>query len=76
VGLPPLAPTQLIEPDEGDARPLLVADFDDRHHPQLRRRARLRRQAYAGRGWFAPGVAPVRARVEQFLASRPAEGLR
>jgi hypothetical protein len=75
-GLPPLAPAQLIEPDDGPARPLVLVDFDDRHHPQLRRRARLRRQAYAERGWFAPGVDPVQARVEQFLATRPAEGLR
>jgi hypothetical protein len=76
VGLPPLAPAQLIEPDDGPARPLLLVDFDNRHHPLLRRRAALRRQAYAERGWFASGVDPVQARVEQFLASRPPEGLR
>jgi hypothetical protein len=76
VGLPPLAPEQLIEPDDGPSRPLLLLDFDDRGHPQLRRRARLRWQAYAERGWFAPGVDPVEARAQQFLDSRPAEGLR
>jgi hypothetical protein len=76
VGPPPLAPAQLIEPDDGPARPLLLLDFDDRHHPELRRRTRLRREAYAERGWLAPGVDPVRARVERFLATRPAEGHR
>jgi hypothetical protein len=76
VGLPPLAPEQLVEPDDGPARPLLLLDFDDRHHPLLRRRAALRRRAYAERGWLAPGVDPVEARVQQFLDSRPAEGLR
>jgi len=62
--------------DGGPARPLLLVDFDDRGHPQLRRRARQRRQAYAERGWFAPGTDPVQARAERFLDSRPAEGLR
>jgi hypothetical protein len=76
VGPPPLAIEQLAEPDDGPARPLLLVDLDDRHHPTLRRRARLRRQAYAVRGWFAPGTDPVQARVEQFLATRPAEGHR
>jgi hypothetical protein len=76
VGLPPLAPAQLVERDDGPSRPLVLVDFDDRHHPQLRRRARLRWQAYLERGWFAPGIDPVQARVEQFLATRPAEGLR
>jgi hypothetical protein len=76
VGLPALATEQLTERDDGPTRPLLLVDFDDRRHPQLRRRARLRWQAYAERGWFAPGTDPVQARVERFLATRPAEGLR
>jgi hypothetical protein len=76
VGLPALAPEQLVERDDGPVWPLLLVDFDDRGHPQLRRRARLRWQAYLERGWFAPGVDPVQARVEQFLATRPPEGLR
>jgi hypothetical protein len=75
-GLPALAPEQLSERDDGPARPLVLVDFDDRHHPTLRRRTRLRRQAYAERGWFAPGTDPVQARAERFLDSRPAEGLR
>jgi hypothetical protein len=76
VGLPPLAPAQLIERDDAPDRPLVLLDFQDGHHPELRRRARQRREAYLERGWFAPGVDPVQARAEQFLASRPAEGLR
>jgi hypothetical protein len=36
VGLPPLRPGQLVQPD-GDGRPLLVVDPTDRHHPLLRR---------------------------------------
>jgi hypothetical protein len=72
VGPPPLAPAQLIELDDGPARPLLLVDFDDRHHPTLRRRTRLRRQAYTERGWLAPGVDAVQARVASTTArSRP-----
>jgi hypothetical protein len=52
---------------------LLLIDFHDRHHPLLRRRSRRRQEAYAERGWFAPGVDPVQARVERFLATRPKE---
>jgi hypothetical protein len=74
-GRPALAPEQLIEPDDGPARPLLLLDFDDRGHPELRRRARRRRQACEGRGWLAPGTDPVQARVERFLATRPTEAL-
>src|SRR5262245_10296919 len=75
-GLPPLGPGQLVEPDEGPARPLLLIDLHDRHHPALRRQSRRRQDAYADRGWFAPGVEPVQARAERFLAGRPREGLR
>jgi hypothetical protein len=70
-GLPPLGPAQLVEPDEGPARPLLLIDLHDRHHPALRRQTRRRQDAYADRGWFAPGVDPVQARAERFLADRP-----
>lgn len=73
VGLPPLDERKLVEPDAGPERPLLLVDFQDRHHPRLRRRSRLRREAYAERGWLAPGADPERARVERFLASRPRE---
>jgi hypothetical protein len=49
---------------------LLLVDFEDRHHPLLRRWSRLRRVAYEERGWYAPGVDPLRARVDRFLADR------
>jgi hypothetical protein len=39
-------------------RALLLVDADDRHHPELRRDARTRREAYAARGWTVDGVAP------------------
>jgi hypothetical protein len=70
-GLPALAPEQLVEPDDGPARPLFLVDFDDRHHPVLRRWARERREAYAERGWYGVGVDEVQARVEAFVAGRP-----
>jgi hypothetical protein len=70
-GLPPLAPAQLVEPDDGPARPLFLVDFDDRHHPLLRRWARERREAYAERGWYDVGADPIRKRVEAFVAGRP-----
>jgi hypothetical protein len=50
---------------------LLLIDLDDRHHPLLRRWSRQRRGLYAQRGWFAPGMDPFQARVQQFLANRP-----
>ncbi len=53
--------------------PLVLVDFDDRHHPVLRRRARHRCAAYAERGWYQAGIDPVRARVEAFVAARPKE---
>ncbi len=53
-------------------RQLVLIDFDDRHHPVLRRWSRQRWAAYRREGWFAPGVSPEQGRVEQFLATRPA----
>jgi hypothetical protein len=73
VGLPALGSMELTEPNSEPVRLLLVVDVDDRHHPVLRRRSRSRREAYDRRGWFAPGVEPVQARVNEFLATRPAE---
>jgi hypothetical protein len=70
-GLPPFGPGVLVERDDVPARPLLVVDFLDRHHPVLRRRSRRRRAAYDEHGWFGPGVHPVEARVAQFLDNRP-----
>ena len=71
-GLPPFTPRQL------EARPgippLAVIDFHDRHHPALRRDSRARRQAYAKRGWFAPGIDPVVGRTALYLDTRPRSG--
>jgi len=68
-GLPPITHEQLAQAHT-DCRPLLIVDFQDRHHPELRRRSRQRRPAYARRGWFPVGVEPAQARVNQFLAQR------
>jgi hypothetical protein len=70
VGLPALPLQALAEPAANAPRPLLLLDLHDHHHPLLRRWSRWREEAYAERGWFAPGVDPVQARIEQFLASR------
>jgi hypothetical protein len=51
-------------------RPLLVVDFDDRHHPVLRRLSRDRRQAYIDAGWHVEGVEPLSV-LDQFLLNRP-----
>jgi hypothetical protein len=79
VGLPPMTsfPTGKILLREnnlpgtpgGEPR-LLLVDFEDRHHPLLRRRGRQRRAAYAGRGWYSPGVDPVQERIDRFLRDR------
>jgi hypothetical protein len=69
-GPSPLAPHALDVADPGRA-PLLLVDADDRHLPALRRRSRRRREAYAARGWLAPGADPVAAAVGRFLARRP-----
>jgi hypothetical protein len=68
--LPPLPANSLVCRHEC-ARALLLVDFNDRHHPQLRRWSRCRREAYADVGWFAPGADPLQTRVDQFLAKRP-----
>ncbi len=70
VGLSPLSQLALVEPATNAPHPLLLIDFHDCHYPLLRRWSRQRQEAYVERGWFAPGVDPVQARVEQFLASR------
>ncbi len=49
---------------------LILVDFDDRSHQILRRWSRQRRIAYDGQGWYAPGVDPVQARIDRFLAAR------
>jgi hypothetical protein len=63
--------SRLVEPDTEPAKPLLLIDFHDKHHPALRQQSRLRWQAYRQHGWFAPGADSEQARVDQFLATRP-----
>jgi len=72
-GVPPLSENELTEPNNSRSGPLWMIDFDDRYHPQLRRWSRWRQEAYAEREWYRPGVNPVRVRVEQFFANRPAK---
>jgi hypothetical protein len=60
----------LVQQNPGD-KPLLIVDVVDRQHPQLRRWARQRHQAYRERGWPGPGGTPVTARVQHYLAKRP-----
>ena len=68
---PPPLPRDRLICRAGDEHRLLVVDFSDRHHPQLRRWSRQRRQAYQAAGWWAPGIDPITARIEHFLATRP-----
>ncbi|HEX3659753.1 MAG TPA: hypothetical protein VHV55_28465 [Pirellulales bacterium] len=68
--LAPLPADKLISPARQD-RPLLLVDCDDRHHPQLRRWSRLRRDAYEDAGWFPVGVDPLIGRIQHFLSQRP-----
>ena len=71
-GLPsPLASITVGANDE--ARPLLLVDLADRHHPVLRRRGRARKDAYAAAGWPIDGI-PAPDALESFLASRPKGG--
>jgi hypothetical protein len=69
-GLPPLPSDSLLQRVQQAPRPLFLVDCDDRIHPQFRRHTRRRQRAYAQKGWLAPGVDPVAAAVERFLASR------
>jgi hypothetical protein len=55
----PLLPTSLMQHDESeDLAPLLVIDFDDRHHPVLRQASRRRRAAYKAAGFIVDGRRP------------------
>ena len=50
--------------------PLLLVDFTDKHHPQLRRRSRQRRNEYLDAGWSIAGEERLTV-LERFLATRP-----
>jgi len=70
-GLPHLPERMLMEPNTLAPRSLLVIDFNDEHHPELQELSDARSKAYQRQGWYAAGVDPVHARVQQFMASRP-----
>lgn len=57
-------------PDPG-GRPLVLIDLDDRHHPELRRRSRGRREAYRALGWTVDGVARQASPLDLFPTARP-----
>ncbi|REJ65340.1 MAG: hypothetical protein DWQ31_18250 [Planctomycetota bacterium] len=74
VGDPVFAATDLVSGnwiEPGKQGRMLLVDFHDRHHPKLRKRSRLRKQAYQAHGWYAAGIDPVEERVNRFLAKRP-----
>jgi hypothetical protein len=71
VGLPVLGSIDLLMPTWHAGRRMVLVDFNDRHHPALRRWSRRRQEAYERQGWFAPGVDSMMARVDRFLAARP-----
>jgi len=54
--------------------PLLLVDFDDVYHPQLRKWSRSRWFDYAEAGWIPVGADPEQLAVERFLTSRPRKG--
>jgi hypothetical protein len=54
-GLPPIAPTALASSSSKPARPLVVVDVLDHHHPELRRAVHSRAHAYIEAGWRPAG---------------------
>ena len=70
IGLPPIDNKRLLIPNTDQHR-LLLIDFDDRRHHDLRVLTRRRKKAYDKRGWYRVGADPVEERVKDFLAARP-----
>jgi hypothetical protein len=68
-GMLPSLDVLRVRPNRGCSR-LVLVDLDDRHHPALRRRSRLRREAYDAQGWIGGGDPASRAAL-RFLAARP-----
>ena len=68
--LPPLPAERLICP-AGQPHRLLLVDCDDRHHPQLRRWSRFRREQFESAGWFEFDFKNLVARVRRFLSQHP-----
>ena len=72
-GLPHLPQSQLRQTARKQTQPLLLIDFNDRHHRQLRRWSRQRRDAYDLADWHPAGVDPLQARLRRFLKTRSKE---
>ena len=53
-GLPPVSPDYFVSGDMVPAS-LTIIDMNDRHHPHLRQRSKLRRISYQKRGWKVDG---------------------
>jgi hypothetical protein len=70
VGLPSFPEGALLVDGSSDAA-LDLVDFNDRHHPGLRKRSQRRREAYRRRGWYPPGTDPLTARFEDWLEGLP-----
>jgi hypothetical protein len=68
-GLPGLDEAKLVIPSDSQHN-LLLLDFEDRRHDELRRWTEKRREAYRARGWYGVGVDPVEERVKLLLKSR------
>ncbi len=72
-GLPTLPEDALTVSDCKKELPLILIDFDDQHHPALRRRSYARLEAYRSQGWFPFGEDPRQVRIDNFLDNRPRE---
>jgi hypothetical protein len=64
--VPELPKSLFMEPVDKPL-PLLLVDFEDRHHPDLWKAFQRRYHAYRERGWPKPGVTPTTQRVADFL---------
>jgi hypothetical protein len=62
-----LPPASMVGPPAVPPRPLLVVDCADRHHPELRRRARARQAAYRDAGWLLAGQDEVDVALDLIL---------
>ena len=49
----------------------IMVDLDDRHHPVLQKRAKLRRQGYLAQGWSVGGKTRMDDPLGWFKATRP-----
>ena len=69
-GLPLLPDKIATVPATTQPARLLLVDMADKHHPQLRRDSRRRREAYEDAGWNLVG-SRRRTALDRFLATRP-----